>query len=318
MAALAASILGALVQIQNLASAGVLSAFLALSVRAFALPFVDRGRHLVVTALRFATGVAFLALGALYGLFTAQMLVWDARAVVVAAATALLVLARLAFRHVMGMKAQGPPPGALAVLVQLALLLSLLLVAAVTLMRAGFAALTEDRTILLVDVTGETGGQVVRWAPPDQPMREERLSTHRVVLRTPDGDRVGEAWIYGDEVAVKGRVLRLSPVLNAAGVPNLFELLFVHNGYATAESHNARPHTAIPLPPMGPLAVHPWWRPLQSRLLERWEKGTTAESAWAVRSATTESTYYPLIDAQGRPVRQTFRLVLTPGGFSSS
>jgi hypothetical protein len=129
---------------------------------------------------------------------------------------------------------------------------------------------------------------------------------------------VAEAWLYGDQVGVKGRVLRLSPMLNTAGVPNLFELSFAHNGYATAERHATQPHLAVALPPGGPLAVHPWWRPVQSWLLERWEKGTTADSSWAVRSATVESTYFPLADAAGQPVRATYRLVLTPGGLTSS
>jgi hypothetical protein len=184
-------------------------------------------------------------------------------------------------------------------------------------MRAGFLALTQDRPVLLVEVTGETASRIVRWAPPDQPMREETQRTHRVVFRTPAGEPVAETWMYGDQVAVKGRVLRLSPVLNAAGVPNLFELSFAHNGYATAERHATQPHLAVALPPPGgPLAVHPWWRPVQGWLLERWERGTTADSSWAVRSATIESTYFPLADAAGQPIRATFRLVLTPGGLT--
>jgi hypothetical protein len=185
-------------------------------------------------------------------------------------------------------------------------------------MRAGFLALTEDRPVLLVDVTGETTAQTLRWAPPDGAEREDRRPTHRVVFRRPDGAAVAEAWVYGDQVAVKGRVLRLSPWLNAAGVPNLFELTFAHNGYGTAERHATEPHMAVALPPGGPLAVHPWWRPVQAWLLARWERGTDADSDWAIRSATIESTYFPLVDAAGAPVRRVFRLVLTPGGLSAS
>jgi hypothetical protein len=209
-------------------------------------------------------------------------------------------------------------PSPLAGLAQLALLLGLLLVAALTLMQAGFLALSEDRPVLLVDVTGETRMQLVRWAPPGGAAREEALTEHRVVFRTPEGPAVAEAWLYGDQVAVKGRVLRLAPLLNAAGVPNLFELQFAHNGYRSADRHASQPHTAVPLPAIGPLAVHPWWRPLQARLLEAWRKGAAEGSGWSVRSLTTESTYYPLVDEGGQPLRQTFRLVLTPGGLSAS
>jgi hypothetical protein len=129
---------------------------------------------------------------------------------------------------------------------------------------------------------------------------------------------VADAWIYGDQVAIKGRVLRLSPLLNVAGVPNLFELVYAHNGYTTAERHNAFPHLALKLEPMGPLAVHPLWQGLQARLLAAWERGAADGSTWAIRSATTESTYFPLAEPDGSPVKRTFRLVLTPGGLTSS
>lgn len=311
-----ASLLGVLTQVQGLASAFVLAAFFSLAARGFVLLFIERGRGALVSLVRVLAGAAFLALGCLYAAFTAHVLVWDAGAAGVAAATGLLFLLGVGLR--LAMKRPAQPPSLVSFLVQLVLLLSLLLLAAITLMRAGFLALSEDEAILLVDVTGETGVKAVRWAPPDRPPREERIETHRVIFRTPAGVRVAETWVYGDQVAVKGRVLRLSPLLNSAGVPNLFELQFAHNGYVTAARHDAYPHMAVELPPTGPLAVHPWWRPLQVRLLEGWEKRTAPDSPWAVRSVTTESTYYPLVDAAGRPVRQTFRLVLTPGGLSSS
>jgi hypothetical protein len=92
-----------------------------------------------------------------------------------------------------------------------------------------------------------------------------------------------------------------------AGIPNLFELQFAHNGYFTAGRHATQPHLALPLPPSGPLAVHPWWRPLQARLLAAWEQGTAEGSRWAIRSVTSESTYYPLVGADGRARRETFR-----------
>ena len=316
MSTVPAAILGALVQVQNLAHAGVLSAFFALALRALAVLLIDRGRHPLVSVVRVLAIGVFSTLGCLYALFTASIVVWNAPAVGIAVATALLVLSGEVVRRVMGWTARGPGAGGL--LVQVVLVLALLLVALVTLMQAGFLALTEDRPVLLVDVTGETDTQTVRWAPPDQPLREERLMTHRVVFRTPDGIAVAEAWIFGDQVAVKGRVLRLSPLMNAAGVPNLFELLFAHNSYDTAERHARGPHMAVSLPPQGPLAVHPWWRSLQAWLLEHWERGTATGSSWAIRSATTESTYFPLINAEGKPVKETFRLVLTPGGLSAS
>lgn len=326
---LVVSLLAAVLSLQNLASALVLAAFLSLGARAWLLEVVAARaaaagpqvparppRRRLVTALRLSTGAVFFGLGLLYLAFAAHQLEWDGRSVSVALATAAAVMTDVAVAAVT--KRLPERPGLTRALVQLCLLLALLLLAALTLMRAGFLALTTDRPVLLVDVTGETLDKPVRWAPPDQEAREQVLAAHHVVFRTPEGVSVAEAWVYGDQVAVKGRVLRLSPYLNAAGVSNLFELLFAHNGYLTAERHQTMPHLAVPLPPLGPLAVHPWWRPLQRRLLELWEQGSAEGSAWAVRSATIESTYFPLVDVQGRPARQVFRVVLTPGGLTSS
>jgi hypothetical protein len=315
MSTVAAGLLGALMTALNVVQVVVIAALFALALRALVLIVVDPRRSVVVSLLRVLAAVAFIGAGLLFAMVSGPQLAWDAPAVGAAIVTALVVLSGVAVRRTMGWAERRP--GAAALLAQLVLLLALALVASLTLMRAGFVSLTEDRPVLLVEVTGETGTRVVRWAPPDQPAREESQQTHRVVFRTPEGAEVAEAWLYGDQVAVKGRVLRLSPMLNAAGVPNLFELLFAHNGYATAARHATQPHVAVPLPSGGPLAVHPWWRPVQAWLLARWETGTDADSSWAVRSATIESTYFPLIDAGGRPTRATYRLMLTPGGLSS-
>ncbi len=318
MTALAAHLLAALTQAQNTATAVVLVLLGALGVRALTLVVARRGEGALFALARVLGALGFLGGGTLYALFTLPVLSWDAPALVGGALAALAVSlwtawslrARPASR---GLRALPRPTHALA---QLALLLALLLSAALTLMRAGFLSLTTDRPVLLVDVTGETALERVRWAAPGEPLREEPLTTHRVVMRTPAGEPVADLWLYGDQVAVKGRVLRLSPLLAAAGVPNLFELQFVHNGWATLERHNAYPHVARPLTPVGPLAVHPWWRGVQRRLLERLERDAVDDSAWGVRALSTESTFFALVAQGGAPARRTYRLVLTPGGLT--
>lgn len=292
----------------------VLAAFASLAVRAALLAGAARRDRPRAVGPRVLAASAWAGLAVLYALLGARALeAWTAGSALGAAATAAVVLGSVAFRGRPGRWGWPRPAAAVG---HLCLVLALLLAAALTLMGAGFLALTADRPVLVLEVTGETGSGAVRWTPPGRAPREEVFRTHRVVFRVPGGAPVAEAWLYGDEVAVKGRVVRLSPILNAAGVPNLFELRFAHNGYGTAERHEAYPHTAIPLPPSGPLAVHPWWRPVQTWLLEGWERNSREGRPWAVRSVTVESTYFPLVDAQGNPVRQTYRVVLTPGGLS--
>jgi len=311
---LLASLLGFVARAANLASVFVLSAFIVLGIRPLAMVFRDPGGGPARIAGRVVSGLVFLGLGLVYAAFTLHALVFDLYAVGLVAALAVALVASLARRP----RRAARRLSLVGFLGQLSLMLALLLMAALTLMRAGFLSLTEDRPVLIVDVTGESGTKQVAWAAPDQAPRREALATHRVVFRTPEGEPVAEAWLYGDQAAVKGRVLRLSPILNAAGVSNLFELQFAHNGYATAERHGSLPHQAVPLACGGPLRVHAWWRPIQARLLQSWEQQTAEGSGLWVRSATTESTYFPLVDAAGRPLRRSFRVVLTPGGLSAS
>jgi hypothetical protein len=300
-------------QYLSAAAAGILAALVALAVRELLLAVLARPRRGAVVAFRILVAACWLALAVLYALFSAHSLVWTPGAILAAAVAIIVVVGPPVIRR---RRRRGRhPTGAL---VHLCLALILLLAAALTLMGAGFLALTVDRPVLLVDVTGQTATRTVRWAPPDQPSREETLRTHQVIFRNLDGVPVAEAWLYGDEVAVKGRVLRVAPLLSAAGLPNLFELSFAFNGYRTAERHSSYPHVAVPLPASGPLAVHPWWRPVQTWLLGRWENVSTEGRPWAIRSLTIESTYFPLVDHAGNPVHHTYRLVLTPGGLSAS
>lgn len=318
------------VKFSNVVTAVVLAAFAGIAIRAFVqaalgqrlLPAsarrkrLSRWRRAALVCGHLSWGAVMLAFGGLYGVLVLSSFDPTLVAVLAAAGTLVLILGSLGLSRLLGITHLR---GITAVLLRLVLLLSLAVLALLTLMRAGFLALTEDRPVLLVQLTGATDTELVEWAAPGQPARAELLRTHEVVLRRPsDQAVVGHEWIYGDQVAIKGRVLRLSPLLNAAGVPNLFALELVFNGYLSAERHNRLPHQAHPIEPQGPLAVHPLWRRTQQRLLHRWEAGVEDGSSWVIRSSTIESTFFPLVDSDGKPVATTFRLVLTPGGLSAS
>ncbi|HEX9639507.1 MAG TPA: hypothetical protein VGB99_18390 [Acidobacteriota bacterium] len=294
----------------------VLAAFAAISARNLLLLVLEDAAPL----LRLVRGlftVALIGLTTAYAMFAQPRLALDGPALAIGAGIAVAILLITFFRLSYGADRPRRPARRVAGgLAKTALLVGLLLIALLTLMTAGFLELSEDRPILLVDVTGRTRPGAIEWSPPNQPPQTANLLAHQVLFRSPEGERVAEAWIFGDEVAVKGRVLRLAPWLQAAGLRNLYELQFAHNGYGTAARQATLPSQAIELPPTGPLAVHPWWRGLQRRLLGQLQEGT-AESSW-VRAVTVESTYFPLVDAQGDPMRAVHRVVITPGGLSSS
>jgi hypothetical protein len=307
-----------LLKAQRLVIAVVLGFFFGVAARQLLfLLWVDRGRNLVVVGLRLVAALLFGGMAMLLAEAVGPGLSWDRSVLLGVAAGAASVLIEVLILGLRQLRPGRPP--LLGWLVRLVLVLAALLAAAVVLLRTGYLALAEERPLLLVEVTGETATRSVRWAPPDQPLREETLRTSQVILRTPAGQPVAQAWIYGDQVAISGRVLRLSPLLNVAGLSNLFALDFLHNGYATAERHNHLPHQAVPLMPIGQLAVHPRWRELQERLLARWEQRSPGDSGLMMRAATTESTYFALVEPGpgGKPLKRTYTLVLTPGGLTS-
>ena len=309
-------VISALWRAPQLALAVVIGFFAGIAVRQLLfLLWVDRGRGVVIALVRLVAAGVFGTAAWLCATALGPDAGWDGRAAMGFTAGAASVLIEVVILGLRGLRPGRPP--LFGWLVRIILVLLALLVATLVLMRTGYLALTAEKPVLIIEVTGETVTKKVRWAPPDKPLREEELRTSHILLRSPAGKTVSEAWIYGDQVAISGRVLRLSPLLNVAGLSNLFALDFVHNGYTSAERHNNMPHQAQPLPASGQLAVHPRWRELQERLLSRWEQRTEPESRFMLRAQTTESTYFPLIDTSGKPVQRTYTLVLTPGGLTS-
>lgn len=306
--------LSLLLQIQAFLAAAVLGALLGGALRAVLLLGLDGGHGWARVLLRVTAGVGYGVLAFVYGSLAAPILRADmgslsAGAIALAVMAGGVVLARILWGYV-------PLPSLTGVLLRIILLLLVLVFALLALMRSGFLNLATDQPVLRIELTGQTQSQLVRWAAPDQAPREEALRTHQIILRTPDGERVAEEWLYGDQAAIKGRVLRLNPVLNSVGIPNLFELQFLHNGYTSAERHSSQPHQARPLRAQGSLAVVPRTQRLRDAFMG-WLQARPEGSRFAVRGASSESTYFPLVDGQGQPLRRTFDLMLTPGGLTT-
>ena len=306
--------LGGLLQYQSLVIATVLGLLGGCGLRALLLVALDRGQSWPRIGVRALVAAAYGALAFGYAGLLAKTITWDRRHVVALSLGAgLMIVGLLFWRLVLG---SVPRLTLTGWLLRAVLLLSVVVLMLLSLMRAGFLNLTTDLPVLRIEVTGETRPQTVRFAAPDQPMQELSLRAHRVLFRTPGGELLTEEWIYGDQVAIKGRVLRLHPLLNSIGIPNWFELQFLHNGYFTAERHSSQPHVARKLVMGGSLTVAPEWQPQRDRILH-WLQTRPEQSQWAIRAATSESTYFPLIDAQGRAQTHTFELVLTPGGLTA-
>ena len=191
--------------------------------------------------------------------------------------------------------------------------LLLLGAALITLMVSGFQFLTEDQPVLKITMPGRGRPEIVAWQPPDGAHQERELMAYEVQFETPDGKPVAQLFVYGDQVAVKARVIRFRPVLNAMGVQNLCRLEYAHNGYTTPERFNQLPHRAQVIAVMDPRL-----EPVQAWFWKQWEAiYYQDETNWWVKSATLESGYFPLTYANGAPFRGAYYLTVTPGGLSS-
>jgi len=266
--------------------------------------------------LRFLAATTFLVLGWLYFLFVNPLLIWDRPARAVAIITFVGAPLWTMVRHTRGLAIK--PRGVAARLVYAALFAVLMFTAILTIIRTGYIALTGDRVTLIVDITGETRNQTVTGTSPGDAAGGKSLVAHHISFWLPTGEMAADMWMYGDEMAVHGKAIRFSRFLNGIGIPNLYALQFAHNGYLSPERQNAYPPEAIPFPGTGPLEVHPWWRPVQERLLNLWANLSASGSWWGIQMADDESAYYPLIDSDGKPIQKTFLLVLKPTAVATS
>ncbi len=297
----------------NLVLALVLGLFLGLAMRHYAVFLFEklRGRHGNVRDLIIAD--IFLIPGIFYALFAWPMLIWDRPARALAAGAIVLVPLVAVLRRE---KASQPLPrlGAGRGLYP-AFCVLLFLTAVFTLMRSGYIALKGDRVPLILDVTGETRVETLPQAPPGAAASPATLTTHHVIIWLPDGEAALDVWAYGDKIAMNGRALIFSHALNRLGVANLYQLLSVDNG---AKGGDGPGFFFAPFPDRGPLHVHPWWRPIEDALWRAWEGAFGQDSRLGVRAVDNRSPDYPLVDAEGRPLKRRYLLDLTLEGVATS
>jgi hypothetical protein len=185
--------------------------------------------------------------------------------------------------------------------------------AVLTVMVTGFINLTEDKPILKITMTGNYEKEPVEWKPSNGRLQHANLHAYEVVMTTPEGKLVSRIHIYGDQVAVKAKLLRFRPILNAIGIHNLCKIDYVYNGYTTVNRFNSMPHHAEEI-----TFGHPLIQPLQEPFWDYWESYYTGRNENPlVKSATVESNYFPLVYADGSPFRGSYFLTVTPGGLSS-
>ncbi len=166
----------------------------------------------------------------------------------------------------------------------------------------GFIKLTEEKTLVTLILTGKKTKKWVEWKPPQGPLENAWLDTNEILVETREGKLLGKYALYGDFVALRIKLIRLSRLLNFFGISNTCHIEAIHNGYSSMQSHNHYPHIGYPLK-----SPHPLFSTLWSYLFYK-------ESHWiGVDAATLESEYIPLFTENKKPVASTFNLVLKDG-----
>ncbi len=300
----------------NLVIALILGLFLGLGLRSFTRWAFNPRAGADTVWRRIVVGDVFLALGAFYGLFAWPMLIWDRPARALAAAAIVLPPLAAVPRGKKNRESGTRGPGARVA--SSSFVVVVVAAAILTLLRTGFITLKGDRVPLLLDVTGESRPETLPGASSGGAQHPEQVTAHRVVIWLPNGEPATDVWAYGSEVAIEGRALLFSSRLNALAVPNLYELLSIHNGAREAGGPGNLPYFTAPLPHAGSLAVHPWWRPIQSGILEAWENAFAEDSIWAIHFVHNHSPYYPLVGPDGQPLKRRFLLDLTLSGVPTS
>jgi len=177
----------------------------------------------------------------------------------------------------------------------------------------GYLRLYEDRPVLKVTMTGKWKKEHVEWKPPNDGIQRQELPEYEVLIETREGKILSDIFLYGDQVAFKARVIRFRPTLYFLGATTLCRIDFVYNGYTTADRHNFYPHRAIE-----PDWTNPGLKSFQDKFWSWWEDYYYQESEDALmRSATLESSFFPLVDREGKPFRGAYYLTVNPGGLSA-
>jgi hypothetical protein len=280
-----------------------------LGIRSLALMLFERARPALVRILDLFIALFFLSASALAFVFLGVRLEEHPGVVILSLIIPgiLITLSLLARIR----RPYQPRPYFLAVKIILTLLLIILTL--IIVMTSGFAFLTEDAPLYRITMSGQSRAEKVEWKAPAGTLRSEPLPAYEVKIETPDDRLVAIRYVYGDQVAVKAKVLRLKPILNAMGIRNLYRIDYIYNGYTTAARHNTYPHRAQEIE-----TTHPLLQPFQERFWDYWENSyfLRARDPW-VKSATLESTFFPLVNPDGSPFRGSYFLTLTPGGLSA-
>ncbi len=145
------------------------------------------------------------------------------------------------------------------------------------------------------------------WKNPSQSREESTwMSSYEVEIQDAKGKKLFSDYLIGDYVGVRAQMILINWPSQLLGFSHLYRLELVHNGYSTAKRHQFFPHVAFALPFSTKLFEKVW----NQLFLGNWQIP-------GVKSATLESSYFPLREAKLNASAQTYDLVVGETGLSA-
>lgn len=297
MQGLVASFVDAAWRAPDAAVAVLLLALPAFALRCLLRVALDRGSSAWTVVSRVAAGLLGLGAGVALAPLGWAALAHTRKEAVAAGLGFALVLLSAALPSV---RERAP---AAAGLLPLALVLLLSGLSGMVLLKAGFLRAAAGAPLVLVEVSGESRREIVRWAPLGLPPREEGLRAERLLLLRADGVPMGEAWIYGRTATLGGEAFRLRTLAGDGAWLGRFDTA---SNDAPIGDGRARlyPPQKVPVDPLARATLPAWWRERQRAWLR----------ALGLERKALASPALPLVDVQGLPLRTTHRLVIREDG----
>ena len=282
MPGLVASLLGALWGAPDAVVAALLLALPAFGLRCLLRALLDRGASPATSRCRLGAGVCALIAAAALAPVGWVFLAHTRESVIAAGLAFTLVLVSAALPSV---RVRSRVAARLLPILLVLLLAGLL---ALTLLRAGYLHAATGETLVVVEVTGESRREIVRFTPPGLPLREEGLRAERLLLSQADGVPVGETWIFGRAATLGGEILRLRTWGGGGACLARFDT--AANDASTQDGRAALypPQKAV-VHPLARGALPAWWRGRQRAWLV----------ALGLEPGALVSPPVPLLDAHG-------------------
>ena len=108
--------------------------------------------------------------------------------------------------------------------------------------------LSNEKPILKVRLTGKSENLEMEWKNPQRKaVQRSSIAAHEVILQTTDKNEIFHSFLPGELCAVRAKIFRFHPLLNALGISNKYRVDLIYTGYRSAKKYAEFPIDAHPI-----------------------------------------------------------------------